>query len=494
MFRVFPEQAVPLQADDAEDGFAEDGAVHLGSAEHAVHEYYRHLHHAEAHAVGRELHLYLEGIALETDGVEVERLKHAAAVAYEAGGGVVDRYARDEAHVLAGIVGHEHTPHGPVDDVHARDIARAHGHVCAVLGAGLVEAFQVLGIVAEVGIHLEDIVVAGVERAAEALDVGRAETELAGTLGEQHAARILRHLLAHDGGSAVGRVVVNHEHVEAVRQFHHCVDDCRRILSLVVHRYYHYAVASVGTAGHGLWHGNGLECKFNAIFQIRVLSERKNTLTLRIMSNDEELDDYIAAHIDPEPPALHALWRRTYARHVYPRMCSGHAQGRILRMLSALTRPRRAVELGTFTGYSALCLAEGMPADGELHTIEIDDEMEPELEELFAAPHPGARIVLHTGDALDVLPQLPAPWDLAFIDANKRCYVQYYELLVPRMSPGGIILTDNTLWSGKILHPDRERDPQTRGLLEFNDRVATDPRVERVILPLRDGLTLIRVK
>lgn len=212
------------------------------------------------------------------------------------------------------------------------------------------------------------------------------------------------------------------------------------------------------------------------------------------MSNDEELDDYIAAHIDPEPPALHALWRRTYARHVYPRMCSGHAQGRILRMLSALMRPRRAVELGTFTGYSALCLAEGMPADGELHTIEIDDEMEPELEELFAAPHPGARIVLHTGDALDVLPQLPAPWDLAFIDANKRCYVQYYELLVPRMSPGGIILADNTLWSGKILHPDRERDPQTRGLLEFNDRVATDPRVERVILPLRDGLTLIRVK
>lgn len=212
------------------------------------------------------------------------------------------------------------------------------------------------------------------------------------------------------------------------------------------------------------------------------------------MSNDEELDDYIAAHIDREPAALRALWRRTYARHVYPRMCSGHAQGRILRMLAVLTGARRAVELGTFTGYSALCLAEGMPPDGELHTIEIDDEMEPELTELFAAPHPGAPVTLHIGDALEVLPRLAAPWDLAFIDANKRCYTDYYELLVPRMRPGGVILADNTLWSGKILHPDAARDPQTRGLLDFNGRVASDPRVERVILPLRDGLTVIRVK
>ncbi len=211
------------------------------------------------------------------------------------------------------------------------------------------------------------------------------------------------------------------------------------------------------------------------------------------MSNDEELDDYIAAHIDAEPAALRALWRRTYANHVYPRMCSGHAQGRILRMLAAMVQPRRVVELGTFTGYSALCLAEGMSADGELHTIELDDEMEPELTELFESPHPGARIELHIGDALEVLPQLPGPWDMAFIDANKRNYCDYYELLVPRMNAGGIILADNTLWSGKILHPERERDPQTHGLLRFNDLVASDPRVERVIFPLRDGLTLIRV-
>lgn len=207
----------------------------------------------------------------------------------------------------------------------------------------------------------------------------------------------------------------------------------------------------------------------------------------------EDLEDYIEAHIDAEPAALRSLWRRTHLRHVYPRMCSGHTQGRLLKMLAALAAPRRAVELGTFTGYSALCLAEGMAPGTELHTIEIDDEMEPELAELFAAPHPGADITLHIGDALQVLPQLPGPWDLAFIDANKRHYGDYYELLLPRMSRGGLILADNTLWSGKILHPEAARDPQTRALLEFNDLVAADPRVETVILPVRDGLTMLRV-
>ncbi|MDE6540657.1 MAG: O-methyltransferase [Muribaculaceae bacterium] len=207
----------------------------------------------------------------------------------------------------------------------------------------------------------------------------------------------------------------------------------------------------------------------------------------------EDLEEYIEAHIDAEPAALRALWRRTHLRHVYPRMCSGHTQGRLLKMLAALAAPRRAVELGTFTGYSALCLAEGMAPGTELHTIEIDDEMEPELSELFAAPHPGADITLHIGDALQVLPQLPGPWDLAFIDANKRHYSDYYELLLPRMSRGGLILADNTLWSGKILHPEAARDPQTRALLEFNDLVAADPRVETVILPVRDGLTMLRV-
>ena len=196
---------------------------------------------------------------------------------------------------------------------------------------------------------------------------------------------------------------------------------------------------------------------------------------------DDLLDDYIAAHIDAEPSALHSLWRRTHLRHVYPRMCSGHTQGRLLAMLAAIAQPRRVIELGTFTGYSALCLAENLPEDAEVHTVEIDDEMEPELSELFAAPHPGASVTLHIGD------------DMAFIDANKRHYCEYYDLLLPRMRPGGLILADNTLWSGKILHPDAACDPQTRALLEFNDRVAADARVRKVILPVRDGLTLIRV-
>lgn len=210
------------------------------------------------------------------------------------------------------------------------------------------------------------------------------------------------------------------------------------------------------------------------------------------MNHEELLDDYISAHIDAEPEALHRLWRRTHSRHVYPRMCSGHVQGRLLAMLAAIVRPRRVVELGTFTGYSALCLAEGMPQDGELHTIEIDDEMEPELLELFAQPHPGAPVTLHTGDALDILPQLPGPWDMAFIDANKRFYTEYYELLVPRMAPGGIILADNTLWSGKVQDPEA-RDAQTEALRRFNDHVAADARVGKVILPVRDGLTVMRV-
>jgi len=208
---------------------------------------------------------------------------------------------------------------------------------------------------------------------------------------------------------------------------------------------------------------------------------------------EEELDEYIEAHIDAEPEHLHSLWRRTHLRHVYPRMCSGHVQGRLLSMISAMLQPRRVLELGTFTGYSALCLAEPMAADAELHTVEIDDEMEPELRELFATPHPGAPVTLHIGDALDVIPTLPGTWNLAFIDANKRHYTEYYEMLLPRMSKGGVILADNTLWSGKILHPDASHDPQTRGLLDFNDHVASDKRVQKVILPVRDGLTMIRV-
>ena len=206
-----------------------------------------------------------------------------------------------------------------------------------------------------------------------------------------------------------------------------------------------------------------------------------------------DLDDYISSHISEEPEHLRRLYRNTHLRHLYPRMCSGHAQGRLLKMLTQMVKPRRAIELGAFTGYSALCIAEGMPCGAELHTIEIDDEMADELLATFDSAPRGEDIRLHIGDALEIIPTLPGPWDLAFIDANKRHYCQYLDLLIPRMAKGGIILADNTLWDDKVLDASSCRDPQTRGIAEFNDKVAADPRLEKVIIPIRDGMTLIRV-
>lgn len=213
------------------------------------------------------------------------------------------------------------------------------------------------------------------------------------------------------------------------------------------------------------------------------------------MTADERLDDYIEAHTAAEPPLLADLYRDTWLRRLYPRMCSGHIQGRILKMLVTMIRPRRVLELGTFSGYSALCLAEGLTGDAELHTVEIDDEAEPFIRGWFDRSPLGSRITLHIGDALDIVPRLDAPWDLVYIDANKRRYCDYLDLIVPRLSPGGYIIADNTLWSGKVADPDAlARDAQARGVAAFNDRVAADPRLETVILPLRDGLSLIRLR
>lgn len=206
----------------------------------------------------------------------------------------------------------------------------------------------------------------------------------------------------------------------------------------------------------------------------------------------EQLDDYIKAHISPEPPHLTALYRSTHLRHLYPRMCSGHYQGRLLKMLTAMINPANVLELGTFTGYSALCIAEGLGGDARLHTVEINDEMEDELLQLFATSPCGDRITLHIGDACDVISQLDIDWDLVYIDANKRNYTDYYQLVIPRLRPGGFIIADNTLWDGKVADSEAHHDAQTRGILAFNDLVASDPRVETVIIPLRDGLTLIR--
>ncbi len=204
------------------------------------------------------------------------------------------------------------------------------------------------------------------------------------------------------------------------------------------------------------------------------------------------LDDYILSHIDPEGEYLHALWRDTQLKLSYGQMASGHLQGRLLKMLVEMIRPRRVIELGTFSGYSALSMAEGLPEGAELHTIEVYDENEDFLRRWIGGSPWADRIHLHIGDALDIIPTLGDRWDLAFVDADKREYVKYYEMLLPRMNPGGFILADNTLWYGRITEEARASDLQTRGLQEFNDLVANDPRVEKVILPLRDGLSIIR--
>lgn len=205
-----------------------------------------------------------------------------------------------------------------------------------------------------------------------------------------------------------------------------------------------------------------------------------------------ELEDYILGHIDPEPELLHEVYRRTYLNHLYPRMCSGHLQGRILKMLTRMIAPRRILELGTFTGYSALSIAEGMPDGAELHTVEIDDELEDELLALFGGVSRGSDIILHIGDAREWISRLGGNWDMVYMDANKREYTEYFEVVLPLVKPGGYILADNTLWGGKVAESPAPTDPQSRGIMAFNDLVASDPRVETVILPLRDGLTLMR--
>ncbi|MDE5988128.1 MAG: O-methyltransferase [Duncaniella sp.] len=206
----------------------------------------------------------------------------------------------------------------------------------------------------------------------------------------------------------------------------------------------------------------------------------------------DSLDDYILSHISPEPDHLRRLYRRTHLRHLYPRMCSGHLQGRLLSMISAMVSPDRILELGTYTGYSALCLAEGLREGGRLHTVEIDDEMEEELTELFGSAPGGDRITLHIGDAEEIVESIDETWDLIYIDANKRRYIEYLDAVLPRLRQGGFIIADNTLWDGKVTDTETNHDAQTLALDRFNSYVASRSDLETVILPLRDGLTLIR--
>lgn len=206
------------------------------------------------------------------------------------------------------------------------------------------------------------------------------------------------------------------------------------------------------------------------------------------------LDEYILQHIDAEGDYLHSLWRDTQLRLSYGQMASGHLQGRVLKMLIQMAKPLNVLELGTFSGYATLCMAEGLSEDAEIHTFEVFDENEDFLRKWFEGSAYKDKIHLHIGDALQLVPQMQQRWDFAFVDADKREYVAYYEMLLPLMSPGGFIVADNTLWYGHVLEHPKDSDMQTRGVQDFNELVAKDSRVEKVILPLRDGLTVIRVK
>ena len=207
-----------------------------------------------------------------------------------------------------------------------------------------------------------------------------------------------------------------------------------------------------------------------------------------------EIEEYIEAHIDAEPEGLARLDRESHLRMVHGRMCSGHLQGRLLVMLTRMIAPMRVLELGTFTGYSTLCLAEGMADGGIVDTIEIFDENEEFLRDVFAKNPHGEKVRLHIGDALGLMPQMESgSYDLIFIDADKRVYPEYYGQGKRLLRDGGYIIADNTLWDGHVAERGRH-DSQTEGVRRFNDMVAADPDVEKVILPLRDGLTLIRKK
>lgn len=207
----------------------------------------------------------------------------------------------------------------------------------------------------------------------------------------------------------------------------------------------------------------------------------------------EELEDYIEKNSENEPELLAALNKETYQKILLPRMLSGHFQGRVLSMLSKLIRPTNILEIGTYTGYSALCLCEGMQGNGSLHTIDIKEELVDFQRKYFDKSPWGNQIVQYLGEAVDIIPNIDLTFDLVFIDADKENYLIYYEMIVPKMNRGGIILSDNVLWSGKVVEPLDDGDMSTKILLEYNRRLKNDPRVETVLLPIRDGLTVSRV-
>ncbi len=208
----------------------------------------------------------------------------------------------------------------------------------------------------------------------------------------------------------------------------------------------------------------------------------------------QDLEDYIQNHSEEEPELLRELTRETHLKVVRPRMLTGHYQGRVLSMLSKIIHPKNLLEIGTYTGYSALCLAEGLSKDGQLHTIDTNEELYEMQRRYFGRSRFGNQIIQHTGDAKTIIPTLDTVFDLIFIDAEKREYPEYFELVMDKTRSGSVILSDNLLWSGKVVEPLEAKDKTTRILMAYNQMLKEDPRVETVLLPIRDGLSLTRVR
>jgi predicted O-methyltransferase YrrM len=209
----------------------------------------------------------------------------------------------------------------------------------------------------------------------------------------------------------------------------------------------------------------------------------------------DPIEAYILDHIDEESALLAALNREAHVKLLRPRMIAGHLQGRILKMLCRMIRPKQVLEIGTYTAYATLCMAEGLDSDAVIHSIEINDEMKPFIRPFLEQSPDKNKIIIHWGDARQIIPTLNEMFDLVFIDGDKREYCAYYDVVFPFVRPCGFILADNTLWDGKVIDDETDlSDRRTKGIFDFNEKIKTDPRIEKVILPLRDGLTMIYKK
>lgn len=206
----------------------------------------------------------------------------------------------------------------------------------------------------------------------------------------------------------------------------------------------------------------------------------------------EKIDQYACAHTEAESPVLTELNRETWAKVLIPRMLSGHLQGRALSMLSQMIQPKCILEIGTYTGYSAICLAEGLAPNGILHTIDINEELKSMCERYFKKAGINAQTKLHTGNAIDIISTIKEPFDLVFIDADKENYSNYFDLVIEQMPVGGYIIADNVLWSGKVVEEIKEKDLETKGLMAFNKKVQESDRVSNILMPIRDGLMICR--